>query len=122
MTETGRFTFGVLCLFLQNYRHASLQKPLAGRPCFLIHHLADQLARKGISIGRLRFFDQIPLTQLSTTEQLLQCVQTHLLIYLSHLAEPFEGKSLAQHRSRHQQCPGRRSEPPKLGANQLTHT
>src|SRR5258708_15241371 len=59
MTETGRFTFGVLCLFLQNYRHASLQKPLAGRPCLLADHLPDQLARKAMSLGPLRFFCQV---------------------------------------------------------------
>jgi hypothetical protein len=64
--ETGLLTPVVPDLFSDNCRHTSLHEPLAGRPCLLIHHLADHLARKGKSIERLRFFHH--LTQQSTAQ------------------------------------------------------
>jgi hypothetical protein len=71
-----------------------------GHPCLLIHHLADHLARKGIFLERLRIFRQIPLTQQSIAQELLQGTQPLSLIELGHLNEPLEGQSLS-HR-----CPG----------------
>src|SRR5712692_3790906 len=121
MKEANLLTLVILGLFLHNCRYTSLHESLAGCPCLLIHHLADHLARKGIAVERLRFFLQISLTQPSTAQELLQRMQTRLLIYLGHLTEPLEGQSFSHHCSGHQQCPGRRSELPELGADQLTH-
>jgi len=43
-------------LFSHDEQHASLHEPLPGHPCLLIHHFAKHLARKYISINRLRVF------------------------------------------------------------------
>jgi len=106
--------------FWHDCRYTPLYESLAGRSCLLVHHLADHLARKGIFVERLRILRQIPLTQQSTAQKLLQGVQTRLLIYLGHLAEPFEGKTFSQNCSRNQECPGGGCKPSELGADQLT--
>ncbi len=62
---TDLLTRVVLGLFLHDCRHTSLYEPLAGRPCLLIHHLADHLARKGISLKAPRLFNLCPLTKQS---------------------------------------------------------
>src|SRR5437660_848321 len=49
----GLLTRVGLGLFLPECRHPSLHYPLAGHSCLLRHHLADHLARKGISVKRL---------------------------------------------------------------------
>jgi hypothetical protein len=43
-------------LFSHDEQHTPLHEPLAGRPRLLIHHFANHLARKYISINRLRVF------------------------------------------------------------------
>jgi len=90
----------VLGLFLHDCRQTSLYEPLAGRPCLLIHHLADHLARKGISLKAPRLFNLCPLTKQSIAQELLQGTQTLLLIEPGHLNESLEGQSLSQ------RCPG----------------
>src|SRR6266851_3468342 len=77
----------VLDLLLHDEQYTSLHEPSAGRPCLLVHHLADHLARKGISIKRLRFFNRCPLTEQPIAQELLQGTQTLLLIELSHQNE-----------------------------------
>ena len=55
-------------LFLHDEQHTPLHQSLAGRPCLLIHHFANHLARKCVSINRLRFFYQRRLTQQSIAQ------------------------------------------------------
>ena len=69
MRETGLLTLVILDLVLPDERHPPLHEPLAGRPGLLIHPLAHHLSRKAISIQRLRFFRQIPLTQQASAQQ-----------------------------------------------------
>src|SRR2546423_10722937 len=118
---TGLLNRVVLDLFLHDCRYTSLHEPLAGHSCLLIHHLADHLARKGISLQALWLFNLCPLTKQSMAQELLQGTQTLLLIEPGHLNESLEGQSLSQRCPGHQQCPGGRGEPAELGADQLTH-
>jgi len=106
MREANLLILVILGLFSHDCRHTSLQEPLAGHPCLLMHQLADHLARKGIAIKRLRFFNHCPFTQQSITQELLQGAQTLLLIELCHLNKPLERKSLTQCGPGHQQRAG----------------
>jgi len=89
-------------LFSHNNRGASLHEPLSGCPCLLIHHLAEHLSRKCVSINRLRFFYTRSLTQQSIAQELLQGTQTLLLVELSYLDETFKDQTLSQSRPSHQ--------------------
>src|SRR5215471_8935608 len=68
MRETELLILVFLDLFPHDEGHTPLHEPLAGRPCIIIHYLADHLARKGISIERLRFFNHCPLTKQSIAQ------------------------------------------------------
>src|SRR6266516_992131 len=80
MREAGPLILVFLYLFPHDERHTTLHEPLAGRTCLLIQDLANHLARKGISIERLRFFNLCPLTRQSIAQELFQSTQTLLLI------------------------------------------